>query len=42
LDASHGVIEVDKDQNERTLAPGETLELKPGVSFGKKLCFKRG
>ncbi len=40
--ASQGVIEVDKDQNERTLAPGETVELKPGVSFGKKLCFKRG
>lgn len=41
-DASQGVIEVDKDQTERTLAPGEAITLRPGVSFGKKLCFKRG
>lgn len=41
-DASQGVIEVDKDQNERNLAPGEEVRLRPGVSFGKKLCFKRG
>jgi len=37
-----GVIEVDADQNERTLEPGEVIELRPGISFGKKLCFKRG
>ena len=41
-DSSAGVVEVDKDNNERTLAPGETVELKPGHSFGKKLTFKRG
>lgn len=41
-DVSQGVIEVDVDQNERTLAPGEVVKLRPGVSYGKKLCFKRG
>ena len=41
-DPSLGVIEVDQDQNERTLSPVEVIELKPGVSYGKKLCWKRG
>jgi hypothetical protein len=41
-DVSKGVIEVDEDQNERTLEPGEVIRLRPGVSYGKKLCFKRG
>ncbi len=41
-DVSQGVIEVDEDQNERTLAPGEVIKLRPGVAYGKKLCFKRG
>ena len=41
-DVSQGVIEVDDDQNERTLKPGEVVKLRPGVSFGKKLRFKRG
>lgn len=41
-DISQGVIEVDPDQNERTLAPDEVIKLRPGVSFGKKLYFKRG
>ena len=41
-DISLGVIEVDSDQNERTLSPDETIKLRPGVSFGKKLRFKRG
>ena len=37
------VIEVDtKDNSERTLAEGETVELKPGKGFGKKVSFKRG
>lgn len=40
--ASQGVIEVDADQNERTLSPGEVITLKPGLAFGKKLCWKRG
>lgn len=41
-DVAEGVIEVDEDQNERTLVPGEVIKLRPGLSFGKKLCFKRG
>jgi hypothetical protein len=41
-DPSVGVIEVDKDQNERQLKPGETVTLKPGTTYGKKLCWKRG
>ena len=41
-DASQGAIEVDKDQNERTLVSGEVINLKPGHNFCKKLRFKRG
>jgi len=41
-DISQGVIEVDKDNNERTLAPGEVIEIKPGHGFGKKHKWKRG
>ena len=41
-DVSIGVIEVDNDQNERTLKLGEMIKLKPGYSYGKKLYFKRG
>ncbi len=41
-DASQGVIEVDKDNNERTLAAGEVVEVKPGQGFGKKHKWKRG
>ena len=41
-DASVGVIEVDRDNNERTLSPGEIVELKPGHGFGKKHTWKRG
>jgi len=37
------VIEVDaKDNTERTLTHSETVELKPGKGFGKKVSFKRG
>jgi len=40
---SVGVILVDlKDNTERTLAPGEVVELKPGHGFEKKVEFKRG
>jgi hypothetical protein len=39
---SQGVIEVDKDNNERTLASDEIVELKPGLGFGKKHRWKRG
>ena len=41
-DVSQGVVEVDKDNNERTLAPGEVIEIKPGHGFGKKWLWKRG
>lgn len=41
-DPSQGVIEVDRDNNERTLAPGEIVEVKPGHGFGKKHRWKRG
>lgn len=41
-DISQGVIEVDKDNNERTLAPGEIIEIKPGHGFSKKHKWKRG
>ena len=41
-DVSIGVIEVDTDENERNLKPDETIKLQPGLSFGKKLRFKRG
>jgi hypothetical protein len=41
-DASQGAILIDKDNNERTLKPGEIIELKPGMGFSKKVRFKRG
>lgn len=41
-DPAQGVIEVDRDNNERTLAPGEIVEVKPGHGFGKKHRWKRG
>ncbi|MCI0458583.1 MAG: multiubiquitin domain-containing protein [Gemmataceae bacterium] len=41
-DPSLGVIEIDKDNNERTLRPGEVVELKPGHGFAKKIRFRRG
>ena len=41
-DVALGVIEIDKDNNERTLSPGETIELKPGQGFAKKIRWKRG
>lgn len=41
-EVSQGVIEVDKDNNERTLTLGEIIEIKPGHGFGKKHRWKRG
>lgn len=41
-DPSEGVIEVDADQNERQLSPHEVVALKPGLTYGKKLQWKRG
>lgn len=40
--ASQGVIEIDKDNVERTLTPGEVIEIKPGHGFSKKVRWKRG
>lgn len=39
---SAGVIQIDQDNNERTLQPGEVVELKPGLGFSKKVRWKRG
>ena len=41
-DPAKGVILIDRDNNERTLQPGEVVELKPGLGFSKKVHFKRG
>ncbi len=41
-DPSVGVIEIDADNNETTLAPGAVVVLKPGHGFSKKIKFKRG
>src|SRR3989344_7285785 len=41
-DHAQGVIEIDKDNNERTLQPGDVIELKPGHGFSKKYRWKRG
>lgn len=41
-DVSQGVIEVDRQNDERTLTPGEIIVLKPGYSYGKKFRWKRG
>ncbi len=41
-DPSQGAIMIDQDQNERTLQPGQVIELKPGLGFSKKVKFKRG
>ena len=41
-DPSDGVIEVDADQNERQLSPGEVVTLKPGMAYGKRIKWKRG
>lgn len=41
-DPGIGVIEIDKDNNERTLQPDEVVELKPGHGFAQKVQWKRG
>ena len=41
--ADQQMIEVDlKDNSERVLEESETIELKPGKGFAKKVAFKRG
>jgi len=41
-DPSLGALLIDADNNERPLAAGETVDLKPGMGFSKKIRFKRG
>lgn len=42
-DATQPVVEVNLDDNtERTLAEDETITLKPGHGFAKKVKFQRG
>jgi hypothetical protein len=41
-DPSQGAILIDAENNEQTLQPGQTIELKPGMGFSKKVRFKRG
>lgn len=36
------VVQIDEDENEVTLNPGQVVTLGPGCSFGKKLHWKRG
>lgn len=36
------VIEIDPENNERTLDESEIITLKPGHRYGKKVRFKRG
>jgi hypothetical protein len=37
-----GTLHIDADNNERTLCAGEVVKLEVGVSFAKKVRFKRG
>ena len=41
-DVSLGVLLIDRDNNERTLQPGEVVKLEPGMGFSKKVRFRRG
>ena len=41
-DPSQGAILIDADNNEHGLQPNQTIELKPGMGFSKKVRFKRG
>lgn len=41
-DPGVGVVQIDKDNNERTLQPGQVIHLQPGMGFAKKVRWKRG
>ena len=41
-DPSQGAIEIDANNVEHTLAPGQIIDLKPGHGFSKKVHWKRG
>jgi len=42
LPTDQPVIEIDPENNERTLSESEIITLKPGHRYGKKVKFKRG
>lgn len=42
-DSSNGAIEINlKENTERTLQPGEIIQIRPGFGFSKKVKYKRG
>ena len=41
-DPALGVVEIDAENNERSLAPEEVIEIAAGLSFAKKHRWKRG
>jgi hypothetical protein len=41
-DPAQGAIMVDRQNTERALNPGERVEIKPGLGFGKRIRWKRG
>ncbi|GAB5403935.1 MAG: hypothetical protein Aurels2KO_21660 [Aureliella sp.] len=41
-DVAEGVIQIDSDNNERKLEPGDVVTLTPGVEFCKNVRWKRG
>ncbi len=41
-DPAQGVMVVDRDNNEVTLAPDQVVQLRPGLGFGKRIRWKRG
>ena len=41
-EVSGGVIQIDENNNERTLRPGDVVKLEPGHAFCKKVRWKRG
>ena len=41
-DPAQGVVQINEDNTERTLEPGEVVELRPGRGFCRKIRWKRG
>ncbi|OHB32994.1 MAG: hypothetical protein A2X79_00755 [Desulfuromonadaceae bacterium GWB2_53_15] len=41
-DLSQGIVEVDEENNERTINASEVIAIKPGHGYGKKHTWKRG
>lgn len=40
--AAQGVIQINEDNTERPLAPGEVIHLRPGQAFCRRIRWKRG